>query len=195
MWPGFDDTLDRAHELAERGVALDGMSAFALGRLGWVQTWLRQFDQAVANYEKATALAPNNAEVYAPFGDVLNYLGDPEKGLEMLEKALSIDKFAPPLWEFYAGFSLYLLRRYDEALSRLNRVVERTPKFSHSHMILACAYIELDQLDDARGAIKTVLEIKPQFTVEEAARILPFRLDEDRNRILDGLRKAGLPEG
>jgi adenylate cyclase len=193
-WPGFDDTLDRAHDLAERGVALDGASAFALARLGWIQTWMRDYDQAVANFEKAIALAPNNAEVYASFGDVLNFWGDPERGLEMLEKALSLETFVPPLWVFYAGLSNYLLRQYDEALSKLNHMIERAPKFTPAYLWFACACVELDRIDEAENAIKRTLEVAPQFTLKEAARIFPLRIEEHRNRVLDALRKAGLPD-
>ena len=195
LFPGFDDTLDRANELAERGVALDGTSAIALTRLGWIQAFLRRYDQAFASLEKAVALAPNNAEVYASFGQILNWFGNPERGLEMIEKAISLDTFAPPLWEFYAGVSHLLLRQYDEAVSRFLETIQRTPKFLHVYLQLACAYVELDRLDDASDAIKTALEITPQFTLKEVARIFPYRDGEARNRFLDGLRKAGLPEG
>ncbi len=195
MWPGFEYNLDRANELAEKGVALDGTSAIAVMRLGWIQTWLRRYDQAIANFEKATALAPNNTEVCATFGQVLNWLGNPEKGLEMIEKAFRLETFAPAGWEFYAGLSHWVLRQYDQALTRFNRVVERAPKFGGAHTFLACTYVELDRLDDARDAIKTALETTYQYTVNEAARILPWRIDEVRNRFLDSLRKAGLPEG
>ena len=74
-------------------------------------------------------------------------------------------------------------------------MIERAPTFLHAYTWLACAYAELDRLDDARGAIKTALEIAPQFTLKEAARIFPNRIDEDRNRFIDSLRRAGLPEG
>lgn len=37
--------------------------------------------------------------------------------------------------------------------------------------------------------------IYPQFTLKEAARRFLFQIDEDRNRVLDAVRKAGLPEG
>jgi len=195
MFPGFDDTLERANELAEKGVALDGTSAIAVARLGWIQGWMRRFDQAVANYEKAIALAPNSAEVYADFGQVLNYWGNPERALEMSEKVFRLDTFAPPLWEFYAGHSHYLLRQYDQALTRINRMLERVPKFITAHAYLACVYVELDRLDDANESIKTVLDISPQYTVKELDRIHPYRIDEIRNRFLDNLRKAGLPEG
>jgi adenylate cyclase len=58
IWPGFDDTLERANELAKKGVALDDTSAFALARLGNVQVFLRRYEPAIANLEKAIALAP-----------------------------------------------------------------------------------------------------------------------------------------
>jgi tetratricopeptide (TPR) repeat protein len=194
MWPGFDDNLDRANELAERGVALDGTSPIALSRLGWIQAWSRRYDQAIANFETAISLAPNNADVFAYFGEVLNIWGDPKRGLEMLEKAFSIEPFVPPLWEFHVGCSFLLLHRYDEALTRFNRMAERAPKFIPVYMHLACAHVELDRLDDAKDAIKTVLKITPQYTLKEAAIRFPYRLDEVRNRFLDSLRKAGLPE-
>ncbi len=196
MQPGFDDGLDRANELAERGVALDGTSAIALSSLGWIQPYFRRYDQAVANLEKAIALAPNDAEIYSTFGQVLNYWGDPERGLEMLEKAFSLDTFVPPIREYQVGHSDLLLRQYDQALAGFNRVVERAPKFMPAYVYLACAYVELDRLNDARETIKTVLEITPQYTLKEVGRIFSaYRVDEDRNRFLDNLRKAGVPEG
>ena len=194
MGPEYDENLDRANELAERGVALDSTSAFALARLGWIQMFLRRYDPAIANLEKAIAMAPNNGEVYATFGQVLNYWGNPERALEMMEKAFSLETFAPPTWEFGVGLSRLLLRQYDEALTRFNRAIERAPKITPAYMYLACAYVELDRVDDARGTIKTLLEINPRFTVKEVARILPYRIDEVRDRFLDDWRKAGLPE-
>ncbi len=86
------------------------------------------------------------------------------------------------------------MRQYDEALTRFHRAVGRSPKITFAYLHLACAYVELDRLDDAHDAIKTALEITPQFTVKEVARIWPYRVDEVRNRLLDALRKAGLPE-
>jgi adenylate cyclase len=130
MFPGFEGNLDQANNLAEKGVALDGTSAIALARLGWVQTYLRRYDQANTNLEKALPLARNNAEVYAMYGISQNWLGNPVRALEMIEKAISLDTFAPPTWEFNVGVSNYLLRQYDEAISKFNRAFERAPKFA-----------------------------------------------------------------
>ena len=93
------------------------------------------------------------------------------------------------------GNSNLLLRQYDEAVSRFLKTIERAPKFTPAYLHLACAYVELDRLDDARDAMKTALEITPQLTVKEAARRYPYRVDEVRDRFLGALHKAGLPEG
>jgi adenylate cyclase len=195
MFPGSDTTLDRANELAEKGVSLDGTSVIALARLGWIQGWLHRYDHAFMNFGKAIALAPDNAELYANFGNILNYWGDPESALGMFEKALSMDLVAPPNWEFQMGHSYLLLRQYEEALTRFKRMVERAPKATFAYLFTAFACAELDRMDDAKDAIKTVLEITPPYTVKEVARRYPYRTEEDRNRFLDAMRKAGLPEG
>jgi adenylate cyclase len=191
LLPGYDDGLERANELAERGVALDGTSAIALARLGWVQTFLRRYDQAIANLEKALALAPNNAEVNAIFAQVLNFWGAPERGRQLQERAFSIDSFAPPHWEWHIGLSHFLLRHYDQAIASLNRAV---PRSAIAYSLLACTYVEMNRLDDANAAVKKQLELLPRHTVKWFARVPPFRLAEVRARILDGLRTAGMPE-
>ena len=113
----------------------------------------------------------------------------------MLEKAFSIDTIVPPSWEFHIGSSYLLLGQYDEALSRFLKTSERAPKFTAAYLHSASVYIEMDRIADARGAIKTALEIVPQYTLKAVAIRYPYRIDEVRNRILDALRKAGLPVG
>lgn len=195
IWPGFDDTLDRANELAEKGVALDSTSAIALVRLGWVQAFLRRYDQAIENMEKAHALAPNNTDVLSTFAQVLNFWGNPERGLLLQEKAFSIETVVPPNWEYQLGLSHFLLHQYDQAIAGFNRAIERAPRFFPAYMLLACAYVETDRLDDARDTAKALSEFSPRFTVKWLTKMVPFRVDEDSNRFLNSLRKTGLPEG
>ena len=193
--PGFENNLQRAQELAERGVELNGASAIALTRLAWNQLFFHRYDQAVANLEKAMALAPNSAEVYSTFGQALNFLGNPERGLKMIEKAFRIDMIVPPNFEFQLGHSQLLLGRYGEAVSRFVKTIEQAPKFTQAYLHLACAYVEMSRLDEAINAIKTVLEITPQYTLKNIAPRVPYQSDEVLKCFVDNLRKAGIPEG
>ena len=185
--PPCSDALIEAG-IARAVIALEDPDPRVMGKL-------HCYDDAIANLEKAIALEPNNADVNAFYGQVLNWLGNPEKGLQLIERAFSLETFAPPVWEFQLGHSYFLLHQYDEALARFNRAIERAPKFTPAYLFLAWAYVELDRLDDAKKTVKTALEVTPQFTVKGGAKIFPYRADEDLNRLLDSLRKAGVPEG
>ena len=194
MWVGFSDTLDQALQLAEKAISLDDMSAISFTSVAVIQTWMRHYDQADLNVEKALALAPDNTEVYATCGQLFSWHGRPEKGVEMIERALSRETFTPVIWDVYAGITYYLLRRYDEALAAIGLAIQRIPNFMPTQLFLACTYAELDRLDDAQKAVEALLKIMPDYSVSEVDRFLPFRSDEARNRFLNALRKAGLPE-
>ena len=92
------------------------------------------------------------------------------------------------------GVSYLLLKQYDEALAGFYQAIERAPNFTPPYLHLAWALVELGQLDDANEAIKSLLEIAPKYTLNQAAKIFVYRIDEVRDRLLDSLRKAGMPE-
>lgn len=193
-WPGADENLDEALALAEKSVALDDKSAVAYTRLGWVQSYLGRFDEAFENLEKATTLDPRNAEAFYAFGETMNRAGQPEKALPLFEKAFSIETIVPPSWDFAVGGAYILLRRYDEALPKLLPVIERVPNFLPARVQLARAYGEMGRAADARREIEALLEIAPHFTIKNASRMFPYPKEEDRRRLYDSLRNAGLPE-
>jgi len=81
------------------------------------------------------------------------------------------------------------LKRYDEAIAAYLRVGEH-PFWTPA--LLAAAYAQSGQLDNARRQLAKLHKIKPDFTLETFIR---YSIYEDRSRtehFLDGLRKAGL---
>ena len=193
-WPGSDENLDIAVALAEKSVALDDNSAVAHARLGWVLGYLDRFDDAVANFDRAVAIDPRNAEAFFAYGETMNRRGDPERALPLLEMAFSIDTFVPPSWEFAKGHSFVLMQRYDAALSQILPVIERVPRFLPARVQLARAYAETDRIADAEDMVQSILKIAPKYGVGSASRMFPYPNENDRHRFLDALRKAGLPE-
>ena len=61
-------------------------------------------------------------------------------------------------------------------------------------MNLASALGELGQLEAAREAAREVLRQEPEFSISAYAEGLAYRNPGDRERIADGLRRAGLPD-
>jgi adenylate cyclase len=60
--------------------------------------------------------------------------------------------------------------------------------------MLASAYAQSGQLEEARAEATEVLRINPRFAIESWKRIAVYKDPKDLEHRLDGLRKAGLPE-
>jgi tetratricopeptide (TPR) repeat protein len=89
------------------------------------------------------------------------------------------------------------LGRDEEALVRLNRSIELNPNSPATQFCLATTLAHLGRLEEAREAAHACLKLNPSFTI---ARFLSHTSSHNpaylagRERMYEGLRKAGLPE-
>ncbi len=194
QWPGFEEGIDRSLELAQKGLELDPDSPIALHRLGWNQLFYQQYDEAIVNFERALSLDPDNGEVHAYYAETLNSDGDPDSALEHLDIAFRRDPFCPPSWLFMKGHSYFILGQNDLALDLMRQTIERAPDFQIAHLFLACIYVEAEQLDNANAEIGEILRTAPQYVLADAIRVYPYRHKENQDRLINGLRAAGIPE-
>ena len=81
-WSADPQTLERALALAQQALALDDSLPIAHSLLSYVYAQKQQYDQAMAEGERAIALDPNNADSYAWQAEVLNFAGRPEEALQ-----------------------------------------------------------------------------------------------------------------
>jgi hypothetical protein len=52
----------------------------------------------------------------------------------------------------------------------------------------------MGRLEDAKEAVKSVLDIAPRYRIASSQRMFPYPEARDRERLVDSLRAAGLPE-
>ena len=187
-----DLSLDRAYELAQKAIALDDN----LPQVHWVMALVRLFQrdyaEALANSERALELDPNYADAYAQKGQVLQYAGKPEEGLEVIERAQRLNPHFPFSYLSVEGEAYFALGRYGEAIDRLREGLQRNPSAQRLHMFLAASYAQAGRLEDAEWEVAELLTLDPGFTLEHVHEVVPFRDREPLGRLLDGLRKAGL---
>ena len=194
MWSGWIDSLDRAREYATKAVDLDNSSATALSRLAWIQIYFKDFERGLTNIEKAAKINPNNGEVLFLFGAILNYLGEAERALRTLEDALRVDSFVSPSWDVHVGLANILISKFEDALTALDRSIQRAPEYYPAYVFKAWAHAELDQPNESKITINLILKIIPDCSIKQMARILPFRSEDDLSRLANALRLGGLPE-
>jgi adenylate cyclase len=141
-WSADPQTLERALALAQQALALDDALPRAHSLLGFVYVAKQQYDQAIAEGERAIALDPNNADNYAYQAEVLNFAGRPEEALRLVEQAMRLNPRSPPFYLLNLGWAYNLTGRYVEATATLKEAISRNPNFLSTHFHLAISYAQ-----------------------------------------------------
>jgi tetratricopeptide (TPR) repeat protein len=119
----LDDSLPRAHSF-----------------LGIIYAQKQQYDQALAESERAIALDPNDADSYSAQANVLNWAGRPEEALKVVEQAMRLNPRYPPVYLFNLGMAYRSTGRYAETVATLKEVISRSPNLLAAHFFLADSY-------------------------------------------------------
>ncbi|HME19774.1 MAG TPA: adenylate/guanylate cyclase domain-containing protein [Acetobacteraceae bacterium] len=189
-----DAQLSKGFASARRALALEASLPLANRVLGILHLRAREHADAVAWSRRAVALNPGEAESYAWLANVLSYVGRSAEALEQLEHARRLDPLHPPLWDFYIGRALVHLGRYEEALPWLEACARRALTFGHWRRYLAAALAQLGRLDEARTALPDATATQAYVSIGEIRGSDSYLEGTEFDRLIDGLRKAGLPE-
>jgi len=186
------ESLGRAIALGERAVAVDESDAVGHSSLGYFYTYAGQFDKAVAHAERGVALDPNSSAILFNSGATLAFSGRPEEAIPLLQKAIRLNPFAPAVYFDALSAAYRMVDRFDEAVEQAQKAVEREPENQYTYLTLIPACILAGQETEARAAAAEILKINPMCSLEQYARIIPFRDRSFLDRTIDALRKAGL---
>ena len=161
-------------------------------------------EEAVTAVDRAIALDPNNPSAYLSKAHILNVNGGAEEAEQILLAAMRLDPHYQPDYLRALGLSLFRQGRYQEAAKLLERAVSRQPDILDDYITLVAAYGHLGRLEKATAAQEFFDGTLREFgwgpmTIKWAGiwwygdifQITPGY----RERLLDGLRKAGVPEG
>jgi adenylate cyclase len=193
-WRDDEHALEHALGLAQRAIALDDELPFAHMFLGWIHLWRKEHDQAIAEARRCVELDPDNAEGNARLGHTLDQAGQPAEGLPFIETAMRLDPHYPFLHIFWLAHAFQSMERYHEAIAAYRRTISRNPDFSSAHLQLAATYAQLGRLEEAKAEAAQTLRRDPSYSIQRYATRLPLKNAAALARLVDGMRKAGLPE-
>jgi tetratricopeptide (TPR) repeat protein len=186
------DSMEKAVELLQKVIILDDTHAEAHALLGWTFANTGQHDKAITEGEKAVALSPNSALSHMFFGKILTYTGRHEEAIPELQTAIRLNPIPPNLYFYSLGISYTLMGQYDEAIPWCEKAVRREPNSLLAHLFMAAAYSRAGRNEEARIEAAEVLRINPKFSLENFAKSLKYKKQEDTERTVSALRKAGL---
>ena len=157
-------------------------------------SWERRLDEALSAAEKAIAFNPNFADGHSMVGVLLNFVGRSEEALKRFDHAMALDPHFPSLLLFFRAQATYNLGQYPEAVTLLKRRILRNPETDSSRALLAAAYGQIGFIEEAREAWRELQRVNPNFSLEQRRTVLPYKNPADFERIVEGLRKAGIRE-
>jgi adenylate cyclase len=189
---GAPAPLDRALDAARRAAALDPENARALQALMSTLFFRQDVREALRVGEQALALNPHDTELLAEYGARLAQSGEWARGRGLVERALARN---PGHSGYYLGILAlcdHMLGNHDQALAEIRRA--DLDEFSIHHVVAAIIYAEAGLTAQAAEAGARFMRMNPSFLANLDAELAKrnFR-PEDKARLVDGLRKAGLP--
>jgi adenylate cyclase len=144
--------------------------------------------------DRAVALNPNSHDPWYCRGWVYLIAGRPEEAIRSFERALRMNPVDPLLYRLFNGMARAFieLRRFGEAIVAAKKSFRLNSSFeSAAYRCFASAFIHLGREAEAREAAARVLGIDPAFTISAYV----ARGGHANSKLLiEGLRKAGLPE-
>ena len=105
---------------------------------------------------------------------------------------MALNPYYPDLWLHFQALAMFQLERYEDAVVSLKRRLVRNPDTDVSRVLLAASYGHLGRFDEAQVEWQEVFRINPDYSLEYRRKVLPYKNPSDFERVVDGLRKAGL---
>jgi TolB-like protein/DNA-binding winged helix-turn-helix (wHTH) protein len=199
--------LKRGEELVDRALSVDPNYAYALHWKAIILASKGLTDEAIAEEELTLSLDPSIVEANLTLGNLVRRLGQFERSLELIDKALRLSPLDPPVSYWYTGKAdaLFALKRYDEAIEWARRTIVTDPGLPGANGTLAAALALTGRVAEAQEVAQRLASL-PSSGLKtiaawnrEKARITHQhpnpRYLELWDRKIEALRKAGLPEG
>jgi adenylate cyclase len=184
------EALDQALELAKRSLSLDTMDPRAHSELGFAHLYMKERELAIQSYERALELNPNDADVMAELADAYAYDDQLDRSLSLLNRAMRLNPFYSDWYLWYLADALFALERYEDAISAIKRMKDP----GQGHRLAAASFAHLGRIDEARVHARKVLARHPDFSIARWAEVPPEKIPERLDRLVSGLRMAGLPD-
>jgi adenylate cyclase len=143
--------------------------------------------------DRAVALNPNSHLAWHTRGHVYRVAGLPEEAVRSFELAIRMSPVDPLLHRVFVGmaYAFIELRRFEDALVAAKKALRYDPLFSSTFRCLASAFAHLGRDAEAQEAVARLLEVDPACTISSW---IARGGQSNAKLLIEGLRKAGLPE-
>lgn len=191
----ISELTERALASGDRALTIDDAEPWGhlVQGLGYARR--RKSDDALRHLSRSVELNPNFALGHAGLGYALACGGQPERGLQSLERGSKLGPLDPfiamygPVAQYMA---LFALEDYEQTVKVCRAMAARHPNHAGARRLLTVSLGLLERIDEANECLAATLTLHPDFSSGHVANDTVYTNPSDRDRFLLGLQKAGL---
>jgi TolB-like protein/class 3 adenylate cyclase/Flp pilus assembly protein TadD len=167
--------------------------------LGLVQIHTNRAALGISELERTLTLNPNLAWAHAWIGFAKTTTGRAEETVAHIDEAfrLSPREGGAFIWHNMVGGAKLYLGADGEAVAGFRRSIETNRNYPLAHFYISAALAHLGELQGARSEAQAGLTLDPKFSIRRyragAESDNPIYLAQ-RERVIEGMRLAGIPE-
>ena len=185
--------LDKALNLAQKGVALAPGNQFARDAISLVYFHLGDKDFFLQHVEETIALNPNSPYIIGVAGWHMALCGEWKRGLALLKKGMKLNPYHPSWFHLAPYMNDYRRGAYEYALAEALKF--NYPELYWDPLMRAAALGQLGKQNEARKAVRQLLKLEPDFASRGRSLIGRYvKVDDLVDSIVAGLRKGGLTD-
>jgi tetratricopeptide (TPR) repeat protein len=193
-WADIKTAAPVAERAAVAAIAADNEDAWAHTALGSVYFSTRRHDDCLAEFELALQLNPNFSLAQGYYGLALCYCGRWQDAFAATQRAIRLSPRDPSLAIYHgvAAYAQFIGKNYDDAIERSREAIRQRGDLTGAYRVLTVAAGMAGRIEVAKSALKELRRIQPNISLAWIATQLPWKFDADRERYLEGFRRAGL---
>ncbi len=188
------ESLDHALVLSRKAVELDSNSPHTHWAMSYVYLMRMDYENAEKAALKSIEVSPSYADGYGLLALINNSTGHPEKAIEYVKKGMRLNPYYTWDYLYNLGRAYAETGQYDEAIMALEKARDRNENAIPVRISLAVAYVRAGRLEDAEWEVEQIQILNPSETLTHTRNSYPILDKAEKERFIDDLRKAGLPE-
>jgi TolB-like protein/Tfp pilus assembly protein PilF len=188
--PSVDQAMSTLTQAAEKAVELDPDDGKTHLALGGAYAYQGKVDQALAEFDRAQALSPSDADLLLVIAWSIPGFGKSERAVELAEQALKLNPHYPDWYNQGLSYVFFFGEQYDKSV-KYRLLVKEPLALDYAFLAMANAY--LGRAADADRAAANVKKLDPAWNAEGYLSGAGGFAEREAELFVNGARKAGLP--
>ena len=189
--PSVDEALSKMMEASKKAVELDPDDGKTHLALGGAYAYFGKPEPALAEFDRAEALSPSDADLLLVIAWSIPGLGESARAVSLAERALKLNPHYPDWYNQGLSLVFFFGEQYDRSVKY--RLLVKEP-VALDYAFLAMAYAYLGSTGDAEMAAANVKKLDPTWIAERYLSEAGGYSEKEAELFVNGARKAGLPD-